>query len=239
MGFQYQPDAASSGYYIGANVRFNSATFTKTLSEVLFTPADAASPVRAITDYPINFVYAATNNGPQLQIEHWNNELKTVKVALVLTVINPVTGALNNGFDSTTLSYSYSGLYSDIVPASKFNIKTIIDNTNGDSFFNLKEKLPAVKYAIYGLNSFALKDASGCSSFSMDLSIDTVNSYTITVNQAAYVEQVAFEADIYFRPIQSVCSPNVVFEDLYINTITPSALTPPAPQNLGVGAESA
>lgn len=28
MGFQYQPDAASSGYYIGANVRFNSAKLT-------------------------------------------------------------------------------------------------------------------------------------------------------------------------------------------------------------------
>lgn len=142
---------------------------------------------------------------------------------------------MDNGFDSTTLSYSYSGLYSDIIPASKYNIKTIIDKTDGNSFFNLQEKLPAVKYAIYGLNSFALKDASGCSSFSMDLSIDTVNSYTITVNQAAYVEKVAFEADIYFRPIQSVCSPNVVFTDLYIQAITPVTVAPFTPQTIQAG----
>lgn len=203
MGFQYQPDAASSQYYIGANVRFDNTAASGLIAgkkEVVWSGAGGATVVtsRSTTDYRILLTYAdqtANWNGPSLMIDNMNNELKTIKVALVLTVINPIQPAAalkNNGFDATTLSYSYSGLYSDIVSPSRFNIKTIIDNTDSTSFFRLKEKIPGVKYMIYGFNSFALKDQSGCSSFSMDLNIDTVNSYTITVNQAAYVEQVAF-----------------------------------------------
>lgn len=57
------------------------------------------------------------------------NSLKSIKIAIVMTVINPAYGskALRNGFDAQKLSYSYSGVYS-IVDPGKFNIKTLIDN---------------------------------------------------------------------------------------------------------------
>jgi uncharacterized membrane protein YcgQ (UPF0703/DUF1980 family) len=127
-----------------------------------------------------------------------------------MTVINPAYGntAARNGFDAKTLGYSYSGLYTMIDP-KRFNIKNIIDDDNTKNYNNLHEKVPVNKYMIYGLSSFQLKDGSGCSSFSVDVSVDSVNSYTFSTNQATYLENVVFQADIYFPQTVAVCSPGV------------------------------
>ena len=55
-----------------------------------------------------------------------------------MTVINPSYGlnALRNGFAATTLSYSYSGLYT-VVDPKKYNIKSIIDDDITKGWNNL------------------------------------------------------------------------------------------------------
>lgn len=60
---------------------------------------------------------------------------------------------------------------------------------------------------IYGLSSFQLKDGSGCSSFNIDVSIDSVNSLTVRMNQASFVENVVIQGDVYFPQIVGVCTP--------------------------------
>jgi hypothetical protein len=127
-----------------------------------------------------------------------------------LSVINPITSSdtRSNGFGASTLSYSYSGIY-HLVDPTKFNLKSIIDTKVDSNYDNLHEKLPAVKYAIYGFSSFALADGSGCGSYSMDVSFDTVNSLTVMNNQKAYVVDVVVQADMYFPQTIGVCAPGV------------------------------
>jgi hypothetical protein len=64
---------------------------------------------------------------------------------------------------------------------------------------------------IYGLSSFQLKDQSACSSFNIDVSIDSVSTYTLRLNQASFVENVVIQADIYFPQTIGVCSPVAEF----------------------------
>lgn len=130
-----------------------------------------------------------------------------------MTVINPQTGATakDNGFAAETLSYSYSGIYTVVDPA-KYNIKTVIDESQ--AYNKLHEDLPVVKYVIYGFSSFALADGSSCTSFSIDAALNSVSSYTISLNQKSYVTNVVLQADMYFPQIQGVCSPGVEFEKL-------------------------
>lgn len=79
---------------------------------------------------------------------------------------------------------------------------------------------------IYGLSSFALSDDSKCSSFNIDVSVDSVSSYTVSLNQKSYVTDVIIQADLYFPPTSGVCSPGIEFTKL-LNTITPGSGTTP------------
>lgn len=163
--------------------------------------------------YGIKFTVSPALGGPVFTIINQNNELKGIKIAMVLTVINPVygTNSANNGFAAEDLSYSYSGLYAPVETA-KYNIRTLIDKTSGYNV--LQEKIPSVKYIIYGLSSFALADNSGCSSFNIDVSVDSVSSYTVSLNQKSYVSKVVIQADLYFPQTKGVCSPDVEFTSL-------------------------
>ena len=69
----------------------------------------------------------------------------------------------------------------------KYNIKTMIDTDITQGWNNLHERLPANKYIIYGLSSFQLKYGSACNYFSIDVSIDSVSSLTVRMNQASFV----------------------------------------------------
>jgi hypothetical protein len=55
-----------------------------------------------------------------------------------MTVINPSYGpkVMNKGIEVTTLSYSYSGLYS-VVDPKKYNKKSIIDEIDNRNWNNL------------------------------------------------------------------------------------------------------
>lgn len=117
-----------------------------------------------------------------------------------------------NGFDSI-LPYSYSGLYNPVDPLT-FNIRTLIDDDPDNDHNNLHENLPTAKYKIYGFSKFELKDGSGCSSFSLDLSIDTPNSFTITLNNKDFFQNLIFQGDIYFAQTSGVCTPGVEFKNL-------------------------
>lgn len=119
----------------------------------------------------------------------------------------PISGPryARNGFTSA-LSYSYSGLYNP-VPTTAYNIRTLIDDDDTKDWNNLHEKLPVAKYKIYGFSRFELKDGSGCSSFNIDLNIDTPNSYTLTLNNKEFVNNVVFQSDIFFPATRSTCSP--------------------------------
>ena len=64
------------------------------------------------------------------------------------------------------------------------------------------------------MSSFALADNSGCSSFNIDVSVDSVSSYTVSLNQKSYVSNVIIQADLYFPQTQGVCSPDVEFTSL-------------------------
>ena len=74
---------------------------------------------------------------------------------------------------------------------------------------------------IYGLSSFQLKDGSSCISFNIDVSIDSVNSLTVRMNQASFVENVVIQGDIYFPQIVGVCTPVTEFSKVAF-TNTPS-----------------
>jgi hypothetical protein len=66
-----------------------------------------------------------------------------------------------------------------------------------------------MKYAIYGFSSFALADGSGCTSFSLDLTLDSVNAFTVSTNQKSSLTKVVIQSDQYSPRIQSLCSPSV------------------------------
>lgn len=123
--------------------------------------------------------------------------------------MNSITDANGgrNGFD-TVLAYSYSGLYNP-VPTTAYNIRTLIDNDNTQNYNNLHENLPLAKYKIYGFSRFELRDGSGCTSFNIDLSIDTPNSYTLTLNNKDYFHDIVFQSDIFFPATNNICSPGV------------------------------
>ncbi len=124
-------------------------------------------------------------------------------------MINPKYGANKdtNGFNSK-LSYSYSGLYS-VVDTTSYNVEKLIDSALDANYNNLYEKLPTTKYSIYGLSSFTLAAGSGCTSFSIDVDLNTASSYTVTLNQASSVSNVVFQADIFTASTHTLCNPNV------------------------------
>lgn len=144
-----------------------------------------------------------------------------------MSIVNPVNTdgnnnwfAPDNAFGATQLSYSYSGLYTSVSP-TKLNVKSPIETNPFTGYNNLHERLPVVKYAIYGFSSFALKDGSGCTSFSLDINLDSVNSYTISTNQASNVESIVIQSDQYFPQIEGVCTPGVEFTDLKVASVGP------------------
>jgi hypothetical protein len=155
--------------------------------------------------------------------------LRGIKLAIVLSVINPLTRVApwvaDNGFGAQNLGYSYSGLYQEIDPLD-FNVKSLIDNDKFDEFNNLHERLPVVKYAIYGFSSFNLADGSGCTSFSLDLTLDGVNALTVSTNQKSSLTDVVIQSDQYFPQTQAVCAPGVEFSKLAISDITVAAAAP-------------
>lgn len=59
-----------------------------------------------------------------------------------------------------------------------------------------------------------MADNSGCSSFNIDVSIDSVSSYSLNLNQKSFVSNVIVQADLYFPQTKGVCSPDVVFTSL-------------------------
>jgi hypothetical protein len=62
---------------------------------------------------------------------------------------------------------------------------------------------------IYGLSRFDLAQTSKCSSFNIDVSVDSSNAYTLTVNNADNVDNVVFQADIYTPSLSTFCTPTV------------------------------
>ena len=110
---------------------------------------------RTASNYGIVFDYDVATGGPVFSIQNYGGELHSVKVAIVMSVINPAYGAnaARNGFDATTLGYSYSGLYTVVNP-STFNKRSPIESVNTAGWNNLHERLPVNKYMIYGLSSF-------------------------------------------------------------------------------------
>lgn len=235
MGFRYE-QATVTGKFLAAQVKYDGWMDSPATQKEVAVANDATaangdrltSGVTAINVagtevYGIKFQYDATTGGPKLAIENWSSELKGIKIALVMTVINPIAGTadnvVGNGFGAEELSYSYSGIYFPL-DSTKFNIKTVIDKTVGNQ---LHERLPVVKYAIYGLSSFTLSDNNTCTSFSLDVSIDTINALTLTTNQKAYVSDVVIQGDFYFPQTQGVCSPGVEFSTLAIESLTSKA----------------
>lgn len=140
-------------------------------------------------------------------------------------MINPKYGteAGTNGFDSK-ISYSYSGLYS-VVDTASYNVEKLIDSELDKNYNNLYEKLPTTKYSIYGLSSFTLAAGSGCTSFSIDVKINTASSYAVTLNQASSVSNVIFQADIFTTSTRTLCSPGVKFTSLIYDQPTTTAST--------------
>ncbi len=179
----------------------------------------AAPAAGSVSPYAIKFTYAVAAGGPQYTIDNQGGKLVGIKLAVVLSVINPLTRGdpfvPDNGFGSTSLGYSYSGLYQEIDPLD-FNVKTIIDNNKFDKFNNLHTRLPAVKYAIYGFSSFNLAAGSGCTSFSLDLTLDGVNALTVSTNQKSSLTGVTIQSDQYFPQTQGVCTPGLEFSKLAI-----------------------
>ncbi len=187
MGFQYVSDTGSNGHFLGATTKWNSWMTAATQRELAFY-ADGTANARTAANYGVAFKYDVAAGGPVFTIENFSGELQGIKIAIVMSVINPSfgTNAARNGMQATNLGYSYSGLYTVMDP-KKYNIKTMIDNDMAQGWNNLHERLPANKYMIYGLSSFQLKDGSGCNSFSIDVSIDSVSSLTVRMNQASFV----------------------------------------------------
>jgi len=221
MGFQYEPTNTTDNF-LAASVKYGNSWMNdnKNAEVAYWNDAAPGSQNRdeIIADkgsavYGIKFSVSSTRGGPVFTIVSQNSELKGIKIAMVLTVINPAYGpnSANNGFSAEDLSYSYSGLYAPVETA-KYNIRTLIDKSTGYNV--LQEKIPSVKYIIYGLSSFALADNSGCSSFNIDVSVDSVSSYTVSLNQKSYVSNVVIQADLYFPQTKGVCSPDVEFTSL-------------------------
>lgn len=140
-----------------------------------------------------------------MKLNTYGDQLKTLKVAFVFTVVE--NSDTDNGINSKQ-DYSYSGLYTVVDPAN-YNKKTII---NKGDFNNLFEDLPSVKQSIYGLSSFSL---NGCeSSFNIDLELDSLRSYTLTLDNADQVSDVIFQADIFTKQLKQICSTDVKFTSL-------------------------
>jgi hypothetical protein len=138
--------------------------------------------------------------------------LTSIKVAFVFTVVSPAygTGATDNGYNSI-FTYSYSGIYTVVNPTT-YNILTLMAAGN---YNNMIQRLPLVKYGIYGLSSFNLASSSGCSSFHIDVTLNTPNSFTLGVNNNNYVNSVVFQGDLYFASLKGLCSQGIDFASLY------------------------
>lgn len=228
MGFKYLPDASKTGHFMAATTKWNTWMSADTQRELAYYKDNTATNDRSNTNYGITFKYDVATGGPVFSIETFSDELQGIKVAIVMSVINPSYGpnALRNGFEAAALSYSYSGLYT-VVDPKKFNLKSIIDDDISNGWNNLHETLPVNKYMIYGLSSFQFKDGSDCNSFNIEVSIDTVSTYTLKLSQASFVENVVIQADVYFPQTVGVCSPVAEFSKIAYtyaaNTLTPTA----------------
>lgn len=91
---------------------------------------------------------------------------------------------------------------------------TLIDTDRTQNYNNLYQNLPTTKYAIYGLSSFELSDTSACSTFNIDLSINTANSYTLVADNTDYLTSVFFQADIFTANNNNLCNNGAEFTTL-------------------------
>jgi hypothetical protein len=62
---------------------------------------------------------------------------------------------------------------------------------------------------IYGLSRFEFADNSKCSSFNIDVTINTPDTYILNVNNVKYVSNVIFQADIYTPNLKTFCNPTL------------------------------
>ena len=138
MGFQYAPDAGRTGYFMAATTKWNSWMSVDTQRELAFYRDNSATNDRTSTNYGITFKYDVSNGGPIFSIENFSGELQGIKVAIVMSVINPSYGpnAARNGIDAQLLGYSYSGIYT-LVDPKRYNIKSMIDTDSTKGWNNL------------------------------------------------------------------------------------------------------
>ncbi len=138
MGFQYAPDAGSNGHFMAATTKWDAWMNADTQRELAYYTDASANNDRTAANYGIKFKYDVATGGPIFIIENFSGELQSIKVAIVMSVINPAFGttASRNGFDAQTLGYSYSGLYT-VVDPKRFNVKSIIDSNVANGWNNL------------------------------------------------------------------------------------------------------
>lgn len=92
-----------------------------------------------------------------------------------------------------------------MVDPATIGIQSLLSTTGTDNNA-LLTKLPTTKYMIFGLSSFELARTSACTSVSLALSINTPNSYTFTANNAKFLTNVVFQADIYTANNGDLCN---------------------------------
>ena len=96
MGFQYVPDANRNGLFLGATTKWNSWMTLATQRELAFyTDTTANTNARTAENYGVAFKYDVAAGGPVFTIENFSGELQGIKVAIVMSVINPSFGTNN------------------------------------------------------------------------------------------------------------------------------------------------
>lgn len=193
MGFRFNPalqPTPDSYLYAGVLTGTRPANF----ATMEYTDNSVAGGTVTIT-YDAN--PAANPTGPSVSFYNPNAAITFIKVAFVHSRFDwQLTNAGGGNVYPTdsTMIYSSSYVFTSV---STFNSPVAIIQ---GSFNNLYYHLPDTRYAIYGITNFNLPQGSGCTTIKLNVTLDSIDAYTVTTPNANPAE-IFFTADIFTKNI--------------------------------------
>ena len=196
MGFQFNP---SSTYSLAASALRNGGTTTALLD------VDEALDISSFVTYTVGSGAVVPDlTGPRILIDQIGEQLRYIKIGIVITVIEDLTNYANNN----PAVFQYSGVY---MPYSLFNVAQPIiqttprtttagENYNYFALFN-------PRYQIFGLSSFYIaKLPASVTVLNYDLSLESSDSVLLNTDNVNYMTNVRVSADQFAKRQDEICT---------------------------------
>ena len=218
MGFRWSNNGtgASGGTHLGAAVLNGGATLGS------YTPT---------TDETVWMVNSISPAGPVVYINTFNQRIKYLKVAFVLSRLDEFfisgTGPLpsreytefTTAPERSTLLYSSSYIYEAV---TTFNESVALKQGASPSEFNQNYyKLPDKRYSFYGLSSFELPTSTvySCTTIEITVTLDSFDTYTVFTPNLGR-NHFLISGDIFTKNMWDLCAPSDPTDDRFENLVT-------------------